>query len=97
MTIVKIINIVRTDSPIYYRRVYTGVAVIEIRGTLYPKKVKWTIETSPLGINKMSVQMVDAVDYPLVPVLKELKTKIAELDEKGILPMTSAKLNNGQK
>jgi hypothetical protein len=52
----------------------------------------WVIETSPLGTKELSVTLCDKVDYPLLPLIKEIKAKIASLDEEGKLPATSATL-----
>jgi hypothetical protein len=92
MTISIIKNIIRKDVPIYYRRVYTGAAVIEIAGKTQEFSIDWTIETSPLGTKDTSVTISDKIDYPLLPLIKELKDKINSLDEEGKLPSTSTTL-----
>jgi hypothetical protein len=87
MTVVEIKDMVRKDVPIYYRRVYAGNAVVEIGGKTHDMRVNWTIETSPLGIKETAITMADKVDYPLVPLLKEIKKKIEYLDSEGKLPI----------
>jgi hypothetical protein len=87
MTVVEIKEMVRKDVPIYYRRVYDGKAVIEIAGKNHVMRINWTIETSPLGFKETSITMTDKVDYPLVPLLKEIKKKIEYLDSEGKLPL----------
>jgi hypothetical protein len=87
MTVVEIKDMVRKDVPIYYRRVYDGLVVVEIAGKNYDMRINWTIETSPLGIKETTITMADKVDYPLVPLLKEIKKKIEYLDSEGKLPI----------
>ncbi|MDR0382512.1 MAG: hypothetical protein LBH50_00825 [Spirochaetaceae bacterium] len=87
MTVVEIKEIERKDVPIYYRRVYEGTAVIEVAGKTSDMKINWTIETSPLGVKETTVKMTDSVNYPLIPLIKELKKKIEYLDSEGRLPL----------
>jgi hypothetical protein len=92
MTITAIKNIIRKDVPIYYRRVYTGIAVLDVAGKTQELCLDWTIETSPMGTKETSVTISDKIDYPLIPLIKELKDKINNLDEEGKLPSTSTTL-----
>ncbi|MDR0663614.1 MAG: hypothetical protein LBF80_06005 [Spirochaetaceae bacterium] len=87
MTIVEIKDMVRKDVPIYYRRAYSGKAVVEIAGKNHDMRINWTIETLPLGIKETAITMADKVDYPLVPLLKEIKKKIECLESEGKLPI----------
>jgi hypothetical protein len=87
MTVVEIKDMERKDIPIYYRRAYVGKAVVEIAGKNHDIRINWTIETSPLGSKETAVTMTDEVDYPLVPLLKEIKKKIEHLDSEGKLPL----------
>ncbi|MDR2658441.1 MAG: hypothetical protein LBC27_00415 [Spirochaetaceae bacterium] len=87
MTIVEIKDMVRKDVPIYYRRVYTGNAVVEIAGKKENMRTDWTIETTPLGTKETTIVLADKIDYPLLPLIKELKKKIEYLDSEGKLPL----------
>ena len=87
MTIVDIKEMVRKDVPIYYRRMYGGKAVVEFAGKQHDMNITWTIETSPLGIKETVINMADKVDYPLLPLIKEIKKKIEYLDSEGKLPL----------
>jgi hypothetical protein len=87
MTVIEIKEIVRKDIPIYYRRVYDGRAVVDISGKMFDMQINWTIETSPFGIKETSIKLAGSVDYPLVPLLKEMKKKIEALDSEGKLPV----------
>ncbi|MDR2865489.1 MAG: hypothetical protein LBV68_07775 [Spirochaetaceae bacterium] len=87
MTVTDIKNIERKDVPIYYRRVYSGIAAIEVAGKEQKLCINWTIETSPWGTKELSVTISDKIDYPLIPLIRELKAKIGRLDEEGKLPL----------
>ncbi len=86
MKILEIKEVVRKDVPIYYRRVFSGIAVMDILGQRLDRRIEFAIETKPTGSKEVSVDVVDAVDYPLLTLQKELRTAIAELDKAGRLP-----------
>jgi hypothetical protein len=86
MKIKGITNIVRKDVPIYYRRLFTGALEIELLGKILKRQIDFTIETMPTGLNQVSVTIAEPLDYPLVPLMRELKQFIANLDETGGLP-----------
>jgi hypothetical protein len=86
MKIKQIKNIVRKDVPIYYRRLFTGALEVELLGKDLERRIDFTIETMPTGLNQVSVTIAEPLDYPLVPLMRELKQFIASLDEAGGLP-----------
>ena len=86
MNILKIKDIVRKDVPIYYRRLYSGVAVIEMLNRSQDVRVDFSIEHKPTGQKEILITIIDRVDYPLVPVNAALKKTIDELDSSGGLP-----------
>jgi hypothetical protein len=86
MKIKQIKNIIRKDVPIYYRRLFTGSLEIELLGKNVERTIDFTIETMPTGLNQVSVTIAEPLDYPLVPLMRELKEFIANLDETGALP-----------
>jgi hypothetical protein len=87
MKIQKIRDIIRKDVPIYYRRNFSGVLEVELMGKTKECPIDFTIETLPTGINQVvAVQLGEPLDYPLVPLMKELKQFINKLDEDGGLP-----------
>ncbi|MDR2802862.1 MAG: hypothetical protein LBB22_01065 [Treponema sp.] len=87
MTVIEIRDMVRKDVPIYYRRAYSGKTVIEIAGKQEIMQINWVIETNPLGIKETTVTLIDKINYPLLPLIKELKKKIEFLDAEGKLPL----------
>jgi len=80
-------NILRKDTPIYYRRIYSGLAEIVILEKKQALNIDWVIETSPLGTKTITVTVRDKIDYPLLNIIKELKLKIGNFDEEGKLPL----------
>ncbi|MDR1931088.1 MAG: hypothetical protein LBQ44_10750 [Treponema sp.] len=86
MKIIAIKNIVRKDVPIYYRRLFSGVMVVELISKTVEGTLEFTIETKPTGINEVIINSMDSVDYPLLPLTREIKKYITVLDENGGLP-----------
>ena len=86
MKVIIVKDIVRKDIPIYYRQLYTGVATIELTKNTADYRVDFCIETKPTGKREISLSFLDEVDYPLIPVIKELKKIIETMDENGALP-----------
>jgi hypothetical protein len=86
MKIVSIKDMIRKDYPIYYRKLYTGVAVIELNKGTANYRIDFCIEYKPTGEKDVTVNFIDTIDYPLVPVNKELKKIIADMDSNGGLP-----------
>jgi hypothetical protein len=86
MKIVAIKDIVRKDVPIYYRLLYTGVAVIELTKDPADFRIDFSVEIKPTGQKEVGVTFLDEVDYPLLPVIKELKALIETMHTNGTLP-----------
>ena len=85
MKVIAVKDIVRKDIPIYYRLLYTGVAVIEVANTA-DYRIDFSIEIKPTGKKEINVSFLDEVDYPLLPIVKDLKTLIDDMHSKGMLP-----------
>jgi len=85
MKVTAVKDIVKKDIPIYYRLLYTGVAVIELKETA-DYRIDFCIEIKPTGKKDITVSFLDEVDYPLLPVLKELKALIETMHANGALP-----------
>lgn len=86
MRILEINHIVRKDVPIYYRRLYSGNAVLELINKPVETPVEFQIEHKPTGQTEINVTFPQKVDYPLVPLMKEIKNFIGVLDSEGKLP-----------
>ena len=86
MKIVDIKNVFRKDIPIYYRRLYTAVAVIEFVNKPEEIPLDFMIEHMPTGHVEITLFLPEKLDYPLVPLQKELRSFISVMDGEGKLP-----------
>jgi hypothetical protein len=86
MKVILIKDMIRKDVPIYYRKLFTGVAVIEMNSKPIDYRIDFSIEYKPTGQKDIGITFLDKIDYPLIPVNKELKTYIMELESNGVLP-----------
>jgi len=86
MRIIEIKDMARKDMPIYYRRFYSGVALLELVNRQVEFPLEWQIEHKPTGQMEIAISIKQSVDYPLVPLQKELKKFIGALDSNGKLP-----------
>ena len=86
MKVINIKSIVRKDVPIYYRRLYTGIAVVELVNNSVEVPLDFQIEHKPTGQTEINITSMGKVDYPYVPLQKELKQFIGALDSDRKLP-----------
>ena len=86
MKIIEIKNITRKELPIYYRRLYTGLVVLELMNRNIESQLEFQIEHKPTGQTEINLNLSENIDYPLVPLHKELKNFIGALDSTGKLP-----------
>lgn len=86
MKVVSLKDITRKDVPIYYRRLFHAVAELEFLNQTFEKKVEFTIETKPTGMKETAVNLLEPVDYPLIPVIQSLREFVRDLDTRGVLP-----------
>ncbi|MEI8094996.1 MAG: hypothetical protein WCG80_12355 [Spirochaetales bacterium] len=86
MKLTEIADIVKKNVPLHYRNEYTARAVFESsdKKTL-SKRIEFIVEMTPIGSKDIRINFVDAIEYPLVPILKSLKDEINLLDRKGSL------------
>lgn len=87
MQILEIKGVVRKDVPIYYRRFFSGTVVMQLISKPVERKIDFSIETKPTGYKEILITIAEPVDYPLVPLIKELKRFIDKLDFDGKLPL----------
>ena len=86
MKILNIKDIIRKDVPIYYKRFYTGTLVIDLFNKPEEVPVEFNIEHKPTGHLDIEASVPKDINYPLVPLMKELKLYIGELDSSRKLP-----------
>ena len=56
------------------------------RGKKHKGQIEFVIETEPTGKKDVRIKLIDSVDYPLLPVMQNLKNFILSLDNDGRLP-----------
>jgi hypothetical protein len=87
MKVLEIRQLIRKDVPIYYRRLFSGTLVVElVEGKTSEGAIDFIVETKPTGINEVIVTCMPKIDYPLIPLKKEVNKFITILDETGGLP-----------
>ena len=86
MKIIEVKDLVRKEFPIYYRRFYSGTIVMELVNKQVEIPVDFQIEHKPTGQTEIALTLGQSIDYPLVPLVKELKKFIGDLDSNGKLP-----------
>jgi hypothetical protein len=87
MKIIGIKDIIRKDVPIYYKRFYKGILSVDLVNKSQDSPLEFIIEHKPTGQIDITVTHMDEVDYPKVPLMKELKDFISELDTSRKLPL----------
>jgi hypothetical protein len=87
MKILEVKDVVRKDVPIYYRRFYTAIVVMELINKPVEARIDFSIEIKPTGHKEILVSLLDKVDYPLVPLNKEIKKMLDSMDSSGELPV----------
>lgn len=86
MRILELRDLNREEGYIYYRRNFTGTAVIEIPGSTLEASVAFCIEMDPFGVKTIEIDIENTLNYPVLPVKKALKEYILLRDSEGILP-----------
>lgn len=86
MKIIELKNVIRKDVPIYYRRLYSSVVAMELVNKVVEVPMDFQIEIKPTGQTEISITSMGTVDYPLVPLQKEIKNVIGSLESSRKLP-----------
>jgi hypothetical protein len=86
MKVIEISEIQRKDIPLHYREVYTGIAIFQnFEAQEIKKKVEFSIERTATGSTDITVNLLESMDYPRIPVLRSLKDYISQLNKQGKL------------
>lgn len=86
MKVLELRSLARKDTGIYYRREFSGTAVLEARGVANEFPLSFVIESRPIGAPDISVYLEADPAWPLVPVVASIKHLVRELDKEGKLP-----------
>lgn len=85
MVVSKLVEIERKESHIYYMQDFTATAVYSIVGKEKKGRITFSIEHKPTGEMVITLNIVDDVDYPLLPVIIDLKKMIKNMIETNVL------------
>lgn len=87
MTIASLDDLTLIDSPVHYRRRYTATALLTYgHDGAERAAVAFSLEHTPYGRVEIRVELRDNVNYPLLPIYRELKRHIYALEQEGRLP-----------
>ncbi len=86
MKVIEIRALARKETGIYYRREFSGTAVLETRGQASEYPLSFVIETKPIGAPEVSVSFEADPAWPLIPVVSSIKHLVREMDKAGQLP-----------
>lgn len=87
MKVNKIIDIVRKDVPLYYRNKYTAKAEIQLKENVSQNvEIEFAIEVTPISGKVYSVDEIEDIDYPTLPIKKAIIEQVKNYDREGLLP-----------
>lgn len=87
MLVQDIHNIRKKHMLISYRREYQADAMISLNGDLARDfRIEFSLEMTPLGSSIVRVRFLDDIEYPLVPIMQELKETVTRMETAGTLP-----------
>lgn len=87
MKVNKISDIIRKDVPLYYRNKYSASADLQLtENKTVSVKIEFAVEVTPISGKIYSVDEMDDIDYPTIPVKKALVEEIKTYDREGLLP-----------
>jgi len=86
MRILELRDLAKRDAPIHYIREYTAIASLEACGATRVAAVAFSVEQKPIGPPDITVRILDPLDWPLLPVVRALRERVAALYSEGKLP-----------
>ncbi len=87
MKVVELRNLYRKNPELHYRKEFTGSAVLEsVNSSRIEKPVEIVYELKATGGADIHVKLLEDINYPLLPILKSIKSLIQRMDKKGQLP-----------
>ncbi|MDC7239556.1 MAG: hypothetical protein PQJ50_04270 [Spirochaetales bacterium] len=72
----------KKDTLIYYRHEYSGIARFALIGDKEATvRFSSSIEIKPTGEREVNVELLDRIDYPVLPIIKSLKNEILAIEK----------------
>ena len=82
MELIGISDIKKKDTLIYYRNQYEGTALFSlVKNKQASVKFQSTVEMLPTGHRDVTVELLEPIDYPLLPIIKILKNQLEKIDQ----------------
>lgn len=86
MKVLELKNLMREEGQIFYLRKYACDVVLEFPTTVVEAKVLFSIEMSPLGQKTIDLNIMQDLNYPIIPIRKAITDFIIKEDNEGRLP-----------
>lgn len=79
-------KLTKKDTPVQYRRQFNGYAVFaKSDNGREEKQIEFVIEQTAMGPPTVSIDFLEEIDYPLLPLIKRIKEHILTLYTEGKL------------
>ncbi len=85
MKVINLTNLRKKDSPLLYRREFSADAIFELMEQQTSKPVEFVLEHKATGGIDIKVTITEDIDYPVLPVVSNLKQFILEMHRRGAL------------
>lgn len=86
MRVVEFRDLKKKDIPLHYRNEYSGSVILQTNQDMtLQKRLIFTLEKNAAGKLFIDVQLMDELEYPLIPVIKSIKDYIFDLHTRGEL------------
>ena len=86
MKVLELKNILREEGHIFYLRKYACDAVLEFPNSVIDTKISFSIEISPLGQKTVDLNILQDLNYPIIPIKSAIRNFIITEDNEGRLP-----------
>jgi|GEM_PF-1305399 len=74
------------DNHIHYIKIYQASAILmDNASSIFRFKIEFSIEYKPIGDPEIKIKFIDHPHFPITNLIPKIKTKIYDLDKKGIL------------
>ena len=84
MELLAIEELKKKDTLVYYRNQYEGKALFSLfAGKQARVQFYSSVEMLPTGQRDVRVELLEPIDYPILPIIKLLKNQILEIDQRG--------------
>ena len=86
MKVVDLTNVRRKETLLYYRKEFQADAILQFLEETTSAPVEFVLEHKATGGVEVRVTLTGDLDYPIMPVVANLKRYILDLHQRGSLP-----------